>query len=343
MEKLMYRLVRPALFSMNSETAHDVTMRSLRAAGMMRIPLLGQPLAPRTVMGLTFPNPVGLAAGLDKDGIAIDGLFALGFGFIELGTVTPRPQQGNPKPRMFRIPEASGIINRMGFNNAGVDNAVRHVQASRHFRRKKGILGMNIGKNADTPMERAVDDYLFCLEKVYPVADYVALNVSSPNTKDLRQLQEAAELDRLLSAIMEKRHRLEQMHSRYVPVALKIAPDMDEAQVQDIADSVRRHRIDAVIATNTTTRRDAVKNLPHAGEPGGLSGAPVRDLSTQIIRQLKHCMGDTVPIIGVGGIMHGADAREKMDAGAVLVQVLTGMVYKGPALIRECINAMQPK
>ncbi|MCL1886467.1 MAG: quinone-dependent dihydroorotate dehydrogenase [Betaproteobacteria bacterium] len=343
MEKLMYAFVRPILFSMDPENAHEFTMKSLKLAGATGLSRLNPkvPDSPRTVMGITFPNPVGLAAGLDKNGSSIDGIAALGFGFIELGTVTPRPQPGNPKPRMFRIPSAEGIINRMGFNNAGVDVLVKNVQASRYFRHKEGVLGLNIGKNADTPIERAVEDYLICLDKVYPVADYIAINISSPNTKDLRQLQGKSELDSLLSQIKDAQKRLADTHSRYVPLALKIAPDMDDEQIKSIAAILLRYGIDGVIATNTTIRRDLIKDLPHAEETGGLSGAPVRDLSTHVIRQLKSELGDEIPIIGVGGIMNSMDAREKIEAGASLVQLLTGIVYRGPALIRECVKALR--
>lgn len=337
----MYALIRPVLFSMDPENAHEFTLKSLRIAGLTGLARLNPktPLASRTVMGITFPNPVGLAAGLDKNGIAIDGLASLGFGFIELGTVTPRPQPGNPKPRMFRIPAAEGLINRMGFNNAGVDTLVSNVRASRYFRRKEGILGLNIGKNADTPIYRAVDDYLICLEKVYPIADYIVLNVSSPNTKNLRQLQDQSELDQLLGQIRDAKARHADHHARYVPLVLKIAPDMDDEQAKNIAATLLRYEIDGVIATNTTIQRDPIAGLPHAKEAGGLSGAPVRDLSTRIIRVLKSELGDAIPIIGAGGIMNGMDAKEKRDAGASLVQILTGMVYRGPALVRECVKA----
>lgn len=292
-------------------------------------------------MGLTFLNPVGLAAGLDKNGDCIDGMASLGFGFLELGTVTPKPQPGNPKPRMFRVPKAEGLINRMGFNNEGVDVLVENVRKSRFYQEKKGILGLNIGKNAITPIENAVDDYLICLEKVYPVADYIAINISSPNTKNLRQLQGESELDNLLSQLKDGQSRLSDLHSRYVPLALKIAPDMDNNQIRNIADALVRHKIDGVIATNTTISREAVKDLPHAQEAGGLSGAPVRDASTHVIRLLKQELGDALPIIGVGGILSGEDAREKMEAGASLVQVLTGMIYSGPGLVRECVQALK--
>lgn len=290
-------------------------------------------------MGLTFPNPVGLAAGLDKDGAYIDGLAALGFGFIEIGTVTPRAQPGNPKPRMFRLPEAQALINRMGFNNGGVDAFVRNVQASRFYQEERGILGLNIGKNADTPIERATDDYLYCLNKVYPYAAYVTVNISSPNTKNLRQLQQASEIDALLSALKMAQSRLADKHGRYVPLVLKIAPDLDDEQIDTIASALLRNRIDGVIATNTTITRDAVQGLTHANETGGLSGAPVRDLSTRVIRSLHQVLQGEIPIIGVGGILSGADASEKMAAGASLIQLYTGLIYRGPELVIECASA----
>ena len=342
-DKFLYALARPLLFSLDAEEAHNLTLPALRrAAGLGMTRLLRRPLPdPRTVMGITFPNPVGLAAGLDKDGAYIDGLAALGFGFIEIGTVTPRAQPGNQKPRMFRLPQARAIINRMGFNNGGVDAFVRNVQASAFYRNREGVLGLNIGKNADTPIERAADDYLICLEKVYPYASYVTVNISSPNTRNLRQLQGASELDALLAALKSAQQRLADQHKRYVPVALKIAPDVDAEQVKNIADALLRHQFDAVIATNTTTARDAVQGMAHADEAGGLSGAPVFDASNSVIRALKAELGDAVPIIGVGGILSGADARAKMEAGATLVQLYSGLIYRGPALIRECADAVR--
>ncbi len=342
-DKLLYALARPLLFSLDAEEAHNLTLPALRrAAGLGLTRVLRRPRPdPRNVMGISFPNPVGLAAGLDKDGAYIDGLAALGFGFIEIGTVTPRAQPGNPKPRMFRLPEASAIINRMGFNNGGVDAFVRNVQASKFYRNKEGVLGLNIGKNADTPIERAVDDYLLCLDKVYPYASYVTVNISSPNTKNLRQLQGASELDALLATLKDAQLRLADLHKRYVPMLLKIAPDVDGEQVKNIADALLRHQFDGVIATNTTISRDAVKGLRHAEEAGGLSGAPVFHASNQVIRALKAELGDALPIIGVGGILSGADARAKMDAGAALVQLYSGLIYRGPALIRECADALR--
>jgi dihydroorotate dehydrogenase len=342
-DKLLYALARPLLFSLDPEEAHDLTLPALRRAASLGLTrMLRRPLPdPRVVMGITFPNPVGLAAGLDKDGAYIDGLAALGFGFIEIGTVTPRPQPGNPKPRMFRLPEANAIINRMGFNNGGVDAFVRNVQASKFYQNKEGVLGLNIGKNADTPIERAADDYLMCLEKVYPYASYVTVNISSPNTKNLRQLQGASELDALLATLKNAQQRLADQHKRYVPMLLKIAPDVDGEQVKNIADALLRHKFDGVIATNTTISRDAVKGLRHAEEAGGLSGAPVFNASNQVIRSLKAELGDALPIIGVGGILSGADTQAKVDAGAALVQLYSGLIYRGPALIRECTDALR--
>lgn len=338
----LYALARPLLFSLDPESAHDVTLSTLSTCARLGLTQwLPKPAPdPRIVMGIRFPNPVGLAAGLDKDGACIDGLAALGFGFIEVGTVTPRAQPGNPKPRMFRLPQANALINRMGFNNGGVDAFVRNVQASRFYQDKQGVLGLNIGKNADTPIERANDDYLTCLEKVYPFADYVTVNISSPNTKNLRQLQQASELGALLSALKQAQGSLADRHGRYVPIALKIAPDLDAEQVTSIADSLLQHQIDAVIATNTTITRDAVQGFAHADEAGGLSGAPVLPLSNRVVSALRAELGDTIPIIGVGGILSGADAQAKMLAGASLVQVYTGLIYRGPALVSECAQAL---
>jgi dihydroorotate dehydrogenase len=342
-DKLLYALARPLLFSLDPETAHHLTLPALRraeAAGLLRHHARPAP-DPRTVMGITFPNPVGLAAGLDKDGAYIDGLAALGFGFIEVGTVTPRGQPGNPRPRMFRLPQAGGIINRMGFNNSGVDAFVANVQASRFYQEKRGVLGLNIGKNADTPIERAADDYLHCLRKVYPYASYVTVNISSPNTKNLRQLQGASELDALLAQLKDEQARLADQHGRYVPITLKIAPDIDLDQTRNIADALLRHKIDGVIATNTTLSRDAVRGLRHGDEMGGLSGAPVFELSNTVVRALKQELGEAIPIIGVGGIMRGADAKAKIDAGASLVQLYSGLIYAGPALVLDAASAIK--
>ncbi|VVD88257.1 quinone-dependent dihydroorotate dehydrogenase [Pandoraea anhela] len=336
----LYPLARRALFCLDAEQAHHLTLATLRGAASLGLAsLVGQTLPedPRTVMGIRFPNPVGLAAGLDKDGSCIDGLAALGFGFVEVGTVTPRPQPGNPKPRIFRLPQAEAIINRMGFNNGGVEQFLQNVQSARY----QGPLGLNIGKNADTPIERAVDDYLICLEKVYPYATYVTVNISSPNTKNLRQLQGGDELDALLGKLKDKQRALSDRHGKYVPIALKIAPDLDDEQIKVIAGTLTRHGFDGVIATNTTLSREAVAGLPNANETGGLSGRPVFDASNRVIRALATELGGALPIIGVGGILSGADARAKLDAGASLVQVYSGLIYRGPELVRECVQALR--
>ena len=336
----MFQLLRPALFALDPETAHHATLDALRTAHCLgTLPFVVKRPAddPRTVMGLTFPNPVGLAAGLDKNGGYIDPLAALGFGFIEIGTVTPRAQPGNPKPRLFRLPQAQGIINRMGFNNDGVDALIGNVKRAKF----KGILGINIGKNADTPIEKAAEDYLIGLRKVYAYASYVAINISSPNTKNLRQLQGGDELDALLGQLKAEQEKLAQQHGKYVPLAVKIAPDLDGDQIKQIAALLIKHRIDGVIATNTTLSRDGVENLPHGNEAGGLSGAPVREKSTAVIRQLAAELQGALPIIGVGGILKGADALEKMQAGAALVQFYTGMIYRGWELVAESAAAIR--
>jgi dihydroorotate dehydrogenase len=335
---MLYNLIRSALFSLDPEDAHRLTLSSLdvaHALGLLKLLPRAQG-KPVHVMGIDFPNAVGLAAGLDKDGAHIHSLAALGFGFIEIGTVTPRPQPGNPQPRLFRLPAAEAIINRMGFNNLGVDNLVRNVEASGF----KGVLGINIGKNKDTPNEHAVDDYLACLDKVYAHASYVTVNISSPNTQDLRELQKDEALDALLSAIKLRQSELAQQHGKYVPIALKIAPDLDDTQIAAIAALLMMHRLDAVIATNTTIAREAVAGLPNANETGGLSGAPVRAASTRVIQALAHHLKNEVPIIGVGGILSGDDAQEKIAAGASLVQLYSGLIYRGPALVRECVQRL---
>ncbi|MDP1682925.1 MAG: quinone-dependent dihydroorotate dehydrogenase [Burkholderiales bacterium] len=337
---MFYCLARQLLFSLDPETAHDLTIHGL--SGAARTGLLGLALptlpacAPRTVMGISFPNPVGLAAGLDKNGECIEGMAALGFGFIEIGTVTPRPQPGNPKPRLFRLPEANAIINRLGFNNHGVDHLIENVKRANY----RGVLGINIGKNFDTPIENAADDYVTCLRKIYPHASYVTVNISSPNTQNLRALQGADELDALLARLKQEQTQLADSHGKYVPLALKIAPDLDDAQIQTIAERLIQHKIDAVIATNTTIGREGVAGLAHAEETGGLSGAPVKNKSTAVIRALHQKLDGALPIIGVGGIMSGADAREKIDAGASLVQIYTGLIYQGPDLIKEALQAL---
>ena len=331
-----YALIRPLLFALDAERAHELTLDLLAigdSLGFRREPAANGIAI--EAMGLRFPNRVGLAAGLDKNGAAVDGLGGLGFGFLEVGTVTPRAQPGNPRPRLFRLPEHEAIINRMGFNNNGVDALLDRLASVRY----RGILGINIGKNFDTPIERAVEDYLICLEKAYPRASYIAVNISSPNTKNLRQLQGASELDALLGALKSRQAELADRHGKYVPLALKIAPDLDAGQLADIADALRRHRIDAVIATNTTLGREGVEASPLAAEAGGLSGSPLFEKSTAVIRNLAQALAGELPIIAAGGITSGTRARAKIDAGATLVQIYSGLIYRGPQLVRECIHA----
>jgi len=344
MSLVPYALTRPFLFGLDPEHAHELTLDSI--ARFQNTPLQclwsqSRVSDPVTVAGLKFPNRVGLAAGLDKNGRCIDGLGAMGFGFIEVGTVTPKAQPGNPKPRMFRLPQAQALINRLGFNNLGLDAFLANVQRAHSFRAAGGILGLNIGKNASTPIENAADDYLIGLAGVYAHADYVTVNISSPNTKNLRALQSDDALDALLGTLVERRAALARLHGREVPMFLKIAPDLDEAQVQVIAATLKRHGLDGVIATNTTISRDAVRGLPHAEETGGLSGAPVLAASNAVIRQLRTELGAGFPIIGVGGILSGADARSKLDAGADLVQIYTGLIYQGAALVRDAALAIK--
>jgi dihydroorotate dehydrogenase len=333
-----YALLRPVLFALEAETAHHVTLASLKALHRLGLSPAREShvSCSRTVMGITFPNPVGLAAGLDKNGEYIDALARLGFGFIEVGTVTPRPQPGNPRPRVFRLPSAAALINRMGFNSDGVDRLVENVRRSSWG----GVLGINIGKNFDTPIERAAEDYLASLRKVYTLASYVTINISSPNTKGLRSLQESQQLDALLAAIRTERDVLANTHGKRVPLALKIAPDLDVSQVSAVADLLGKHGIDGVIATNTTTARENLAGVRHAEEAGGLSGAPLTAKSTDIVAQLARALGPAVPVIGVGGVMNAADARAKMAAGAALVQLYTGLVYAGPQLVSDCAQAL---
>jgi dihydroorotate dehydrogenase len=343
MLRMPYALARPLLFGLDPEHAHELTLASIErlqntpAACLWRAPRVADPV---TLAGLKFPNRIGLAAGLDKNGRCIDGLGAMGFGFIEVGTVTPLAQSGNPKPRMFRLPQAQALINRLGFNNEGLAAFVANVQKARSFRASGGILGLNIGKNAATPIERAVDDYLIALDGVYAHADYVTVNISSPNTKNLRELQSDAALDALLGRLMQRRGELALAQGRRVPLFVKIAPDLDAAQVALIAQTLRRQDVDGVIATNTTLARDAVQGLPHADEAGGLSGRPVFEDSNRVITQLRAALGPGFPIIGVGGVMSGDDARAKRHAGADLVQIYTGLIYRGPALVGEAARAL---
>ncbi|MGR9085945.1 MAG: quinone-dependent dihydroorotate dehydrogenase [Gammaproteobacteria bacterium] len=335
----LYPLMRPLLFSLAPETAHEATLELLRAVHRSHLSKLIYPRIidrPLQVMGLSFKNPVGLAAGLDKNGDYIGALADLGFGFIEIGTVTPRPQPGNPKPRLFRLPEHQAIINRMGFNNRGIDHLLSQVAASGY----SGILGINIGKNFDTPIESAVDDYLIGLRKAYPFASYITINISSPNTKNLRQLQQGDEVRALISKLKEEQLNLQRRHGKYTPLALKIAPDLGEDEIGHIARLLLEFNIDAVIATNTTVARDAVRNHPLAGETGGLSGAPVKEKSTAVVRSLAKELEGRCPIIAAGGIMTAIDAEEKLAAGASLIQVYTGLIYKGPQLLADIMQRL---
>lgn len=343
MPLLPYALARPFLFGLDPEKAHELTMESL--ARVQGTPLewaycAGMVDDPVELAGLKFPNRVGLAAGLDKNARCIDGLGAMGFGFVEVGTVTPKAQPGNPKPRMFRLPAANALINRLGFNNEGLDAFIANVKKS-SFRKRGRLLGLNIGKNAATPIEKATDDYLACLDGVYPHADYVTVNISSPNTKNLRELQSDEALEALLGALATRRGELASAHGRRVPLFVKIAPDLDEAQVAVIASALKRNGMDGVVATNTTVSREAVKGLPHAEETGGLSGAPVLEASNRVIAQLRAALGKDFPIIGVGGVLSGKDAASKIRAGADVVQIYTGLIYRGPELVREAALALR--
>ncbi|WP_105622037.1 quinone-dependent dihydroorotate dehydrogenase [Cronobacter sakazakii] len=334
---MYYPFVRKALFQLDPERAHEFTFQQMRRiTGTPLEALLRQkvPSKPVTCMGLTFKNPLGLAAGLDKNGECIDALGALGFGSVEIGTVTPRPQPGNDKPRLFRLVEAEGLINRMGFNNLGVDNLVENVKKA-HF---DGVLGINIGKNKDTPVEQGKDDYLICMEKVFPYAGYIAINISSPNTPGLRSLQYGDALDDLLAAIKNQQQRLSQKHHKYVPVAVKIAPDLSLEELIQVADSLVRHNIDGVIATNTTLDRSLVQGMKYCDETGGLSGRPLQLKSTEIIRLLSQELQGRLPIIGVGGIDSVIAAREKIAAGASLIQIYSGFIFKGPPLVKKIVT-----
>ena len=332
----MYALLRPLLFKLDAEQAHHFTLNGLaRAYRLGLLQKVTHHTCPVTLMGLSLPNPVGLAAGLDKNGQYIDALAALGFGFIEIGTVTPKAQAGNPKPRLFRVPEHQAVINRMGFNNDGIDAMIQNIEQSRF----NGILGINIGKNATTPIENAADDYLICLEKAYAHASYITVNISSPNTQNLRALQGGDELSALLSTLKNKQAHLAAAHGHYVPLAVKIAPDLNEQQVADIAHAAMQTEIDGIIATNTTIDKSALGRHPLAGEQGGLSGAPVREASNRVLKQLLAQLEGKLPVIGVGGILSGADAAAKLHMGAAAVQVYSGLIYRGPALVKECLRA----
>jgi dihydroorotate dehydrogenase len=338
---MMYSLLRRALFIADPETAHGLALEGLRLGhGLGATNLLCKTVSqPVTVMGLEFPNPVGMAAGMDKNGDYIDALGSVGFGFIEIGTVTPRPQPGNPKPRVFRLEKANAMINRLGFNSKGVDHLVRQAQ-KRKFR---GILGINIGKNFDTPNEKAVVDYLICLEKVYPHADYITINISSPNTRNLRDLQEAEQLDGLLGELNQKRLQLAQTFQKKVPLLVKIAPDLEDKQIPAIAEVVVRNQFEGLIATNTTISRDAVNGMRHAHEEGGLSGAPLKNKANHVLAAFRAALPDGIALIGTGGITAGEDAAEKIQLGADLVQFYTGFVYKGPDLVNDCLKDIKAK
>jgi dihydroorotate dehydrogenase len=336
----MYRWLRPLLFQLDAETAHGLTLYGLDVAWrseLMRFVATPPAELPVEVFGIRFPNPVGLAAGLDKNADHLDALGALGFGFVEVGTVTPRPQIGNDRPRLFRLPQHGAIINRMGFNNGGVDALVRNVQASGY----RGVLGINIGKNKDTPNEKAVDDYLFCLERVYAHASYVTVNISSPNTKGLRDLQEEATLRRFIETLREAQERLGSQQGKRKPMLLKIAPDLSETELDSMAEVLLAAGVDGVICTNTTIDRTSVASDPRGNETGGLSGKPLRTRATEVVRGMRQRLGDRIGIVGVGGIVEGDDAVEKINAGARLVQIYSGLIYRGPELIAECVNEIR--
>ena len=336
----LYPFARSALFRLDPEDAHALTMKSLNAMaafGTTRLIAPAIPADPLTLMGIVFPNPVGLAAGADKNGECIEGFGALGFGFLELGGVTPRPQPGNPKPRVFRIPKARAVINRLGFNNLGVDHLIEQLKATKY----QGIIGINLGKNLDTPLEAAADDYAHCYVKVYPHARFATINVSSPNTKNLRQLQNEGELASIMKRMKREQQRLADRHGKYVPLLIKLAPDLEDAQIEGIAKLLVQHKIDGVIATNTTIARDLVAGLKNSEETGGLSGAPMFEASNRVIRGLAKQLDGALPVIGAGGIMSGADAKTKMEAGASLVQFYTGLIYRGPGLVSEIARALR--
>jgi dihydroorotate dehydrogenase len=336
---MFYPAIRKVLFQFDAETIHELTIKSLKSTGKSPLNIFYKQQVqdkPLTVMGIKFPNPIGLAAGLDKNGECINAFDAMGFGFVEVGTVTPRPQPGNDKPRIFRLPQANAVINRMGFNNKGVDYLVSQVQAANF----KGVLGINIGKNKDTPEENAKDDYLHCMRKVYDLATYITVNISSPNTPGLRSLQYGDALNELLSALKAEQSILAEKYGKYIPLTVKIAPDLSTDEVKSIAKSLLDNKIDGVIATNTTLSREGVEGLEFGSEQGGLSGQPVKDKSTQVIKTLSEALDNKLPIIGVGGIASSDDANEKLEAGASLVQVYTGFIYQGPPLIKEIVNGL---
>lgn len=336
---MLYRIARSAIFQLDAEKAHDLAIQNFSRFTGTPLDLFYRqhvPERPVEVMGLTFKNPVGLAAGLDKNGECIDAFGAMGFGFVEVGTVTPRPQSGNDKPRLFRLIPAEGIINRFGFNNLGVDNLVENVKKSTY----DGVIGINIGKNKDTPIEKGAEDYLICMEKVYQYAGYIAVNISSPNTPGLRSLQYGEALDDLLAQLKQKQIELADIHGKYVPLALKIAPDLDDQEIIQVCESLIRNKIDGVIGTNTTLDRTLVEGMDHCDEMGGLSGRPLQNKSTDVIRKMAIALDGALPIIGVGGIDSAIAAREKMQAGAQLVQVYTGFIYHGPRLVKDIVNGL---
>lgn len=334
---MAYALLRPFLFGMDPERAHELTLNMLQTASRTGVTgfLYSNQRKPVDCMGIQFKNPVGLAAGLDKNGEYIDALAALGFGFLEIGTITPKPQKGNDRPRLFRLKQAKAVINRMGFNNAGVHALIDNVTAANYT----GVLGINIGKNAVTPVEKAADDYLYCLDAVYNHASYVTVNISSPNTKNLRDLQEGDALTRLLEQLKNRQSQLASQHQHYVPLVLKVAPDMEKSQIEHIANQLIAFEVDGLITTNTSLSRINVNHLPQSNEAGGLSGAPIIDISTEVLRQFSSLLKGKVPLIGVGGIDTGHKATLKQDAGASLIQVYSGLVYRGPTLIEECVDA----
>ncbi|KHT63705.1 dihydroorotate dehydrogenase [Photobacterium gaetbulicola] len=334
---MLYRLARSAIFKLDAEKAHDLAIQNFSRFTGTPLDLFYRqhvPDRPVEVMGITFKNPVGLAAGLDKNGECIEAFGAMGFGFVEVGTVTPRPQPGNDKPRLFRVIPAEGIINRFGFNNLGVDNLIENVKKAKY----DGVIGINIGKNKDTPIEKGAEDYLICMDKVYPYAGYITVNISSPNTPGLRTLQYGEMLDDLLSQLKEKQKELAEKHGKYVPLTLKIAPDLEDHEIKQIAESLIKNKIDGVIATNTTLDRSLVKDMPHCDEAGGLSGRPLQNRSTEVIRMLAEELDGALPIIGVGGIDSAVSAREKMAAGASLVQIYSGFIYHGPKLVKDIVT-----
>ena len=338
-----YQYIRPLLFSLPPELAHRLALGGFAALSKLGLASLFSteiPLAPVRVMGIEFPNPLGLAAGFDKNAEHLAAFQRLGFGFIEVGTVTPRPQPGNPKPRLFRLPEAEALINRMGFNNKGVECLVKNITGAKY----SGVLGINIGKNLDTSLDEAHRDYLYCLEKVYSLASYIAINISSPNTRGLRDLQAVEQLEGLLRPLLARRDQLAETHSKYVPLAVKVAPDLEEEEIREMSELITELKLDAVIATNTTTDKRAVKGLQHGDEQGGLSGRPLRSRSTEVLRFFRKSLPSEIPLIGVGGIYSAEDARDKLDAGASLVQVYSGLVYRGPELLPEIVEACkEPK